>query len=298
MRSIVKSFSVGNGDTFYIKHASDSFTMIDCNISDTDYRIVEEIKRESKGKSIHRFISTHPDEDHIHGLEVLDKEWGIVNFYCVENTANKMEKTPSFIKYCSLRDDEKKSYYVSKHCKRRWLNLKSKEGDSVHRGSAGIDILWPDINNEYYREALEKAGDGESPNNISPIILYSSQAKFMWMGDLETEFIENIKDEVEFDEIDVLFAPHHGRKSGHVPKEILRKLNPKLIVIGEAPSDELTYYSDYNTITQNTAGDITFVVSNDSVDVYVGKENYKNDRLIDLSKVEYANYIGSFWIDK
>jgi hypothetical protein len=28
--SIVKSFSVGDGDMFYIKHNSDNFTTIDC----------------------------------------------------------------------------------------------------------------------------------------------------------------------------------------------------------------------------------------------------------------------------
>ena len=32
--SIIKSFSVGNGDMFYIKHGSSNFTIIDCNIDD------------------------------------------------------------------------------------------------------------------------------------------------------------------------------------------------------------------------------------------------------------------------
>ncbi|CAM4346215.1 hypothetical protein COEX109129_19890 [Corallococcus exiguus] len=33
--SIIKSFSVGNGDMFYIKHNSDNFTIIDCNLTET-----------------------------------------------------------------------------------------------------------------------------------------------------------------------------------------------------------------------------------------------------------------------
>lgn len=28
--SVIKSFSVGNGDLFYINHGSDNFTIIDC----------------------------------------------------------------------------------------------------------------------------------------------------------------------------------------------------------------------------------------------------------------------------
>lgn len=56
----------------------------------------------------------------------------------------------------------------------------------------------------------------------------------------------------------IVFAPHHGRKTGHIPKSLMDKLTPKLVIVGEAPSDELDYYSGYDTITQNTAGDILF----------------------------------------
>jgi hypothetical protein len=47
---IVKSFSVGNGDMFYIKHGSDNFSIIDCCLTDENKKIiVNEIKNESKG---------------------------------------------------------------------------------------------------------------------------------------------------------------------------------------------------------------------------------------------------------
>ena len=45
MSSIVKSFSVRNGDMFYINHASDNFTVIDCFLKDDNLEvIIEEIK--------------------------------------------------------------------------------------------------------------------------------------------------------------------------------------------------------------------------------------------------------------
>ena len=70
--SKIKSLSVGNGDMFYIRHGSDNFTMIDCSLSnDNRERIVDELERERKGKPITRFISTHPDQDHIGGLAYL-----------------------------------------------------------------------------------------------------------------------------------------------------------------------------------------------------------------------------------
>src|SRR5437868_5773239 len=118
--SIVKSHSVGDGDMYYIKHNSDNFTIIDCFLDDDNrIRIVNEIVKESSSKGIVRFISTHPDEDHICGLEYIDGRIGIVNFYCVKNEAIKEEESIDFNKYCELRDSEK-AYYIEKGCTRKW----------------------------------------------------------------------------------------------------------------------------------------------------------------------------------
>jgi len=73
--SIIKSFSVGNGDTSYIEHNSDNFTIIDCNLNDENKeRIIDEIKEKSSRKGISRFINTHPDEDHFGGLNYSTKK--------------------------------------------------------------------------------------------------------------------------------------------------------------------------------------------------------------------------------
>ena len=42
--SKIKSFSVGNGDMFYIKHNSDNFTTIDCCLTDD---VKEEIQKDA-----------------------------------------------------------------------------------------------------------------------------------------------------------------------------------------------------------------------------------------------------------
>lgn len=70
MSAVVKSLSVGNGDMFYIKHGSNNFTIIDCNMNEENQdNIIDEIMLEKKDKVITRFISTHPDEDHLKGLK-------------------------------------------------------------------------------------------------------------------------------------------------------------------------------------------------------------------------------------
>lgn len=76
-------------------------------------------------------------------------------------------------------------------------------------------------------------------------------------------------------EFPLVFAPHHGRKSRHIPSSLMDKLTPKLVIVGETPSDELDYYSNYDTITQNTAGDILFETNGDYPDIFVSESNYK-----------------------
>ena len=287
--SIVKSISVKNGDMYYIKHGSDNFTIIDCNIvAERENEIINEIKNESKDKGIVRFISTHPDEDHIFGLDKFDNKMKFVNFYCVKNEVIKDDETEAFLIYCELRDSEK-AYYVYKGCSRKWMNDSDDE-----RKSAGINICWPILTNKFYIEELEKTKNGESPNNICPIISYSyGDMKFVWMGDLETSFLESIMSHIDLSNITILFAPHHGRKSGQVPSELLQKLNPKIIIIGEAPSADIHYYSNYNTITQNTAGDIIFDCDDNAIDIYVSNYDYSVSFLKNKNKANYQYYIGT-----
>lgn len=290
--SRVRSFSVGNGDMFYIKHNSDNFTTIDCCNSSALNRFIifEEISNESIGKTIKRFISTHPDEDHIRGLKAYNAKFSIVNFYCVKNEATKEDESEDFEEYCKLRDGEH-HFYLHNGCRRKWMN----EDDGTY-GSSGIRCIWPDTNNPDYHEALQIAKDAGSPNNISPIITYSVHdgATFMWMGDLETEFQEKIKNSIVWPNVDILFAPHHGRNSGKIPEDVLKQLNPKIIVIGEAPSKDLYYYNNYNTITQNSAGDITFECDNDKVHIYTSSETYSVDYLNRYTHPEsIGHYIGT-----
>lgn len=297
--SIIKSISVGNGDMFYIKHGSSNFTIIDCNIDETNNeRIVSEIKQEASGKDIIRFISTHPDDDHIHGLKYLDDHLGIANFYCVANEATKeatkSDDTDDFQRYCELRDSKKKAFYIHKDCRRCWMNSDDKE---KQYGSSGINILWPIVSNSDYKTELSNVKEGTSPNNISPIIKYSLEngVTALWFGDLENTFMEKIKDAIELPKADIVFAPHHGRKSGKIPKEWMDSIAPQMVVIGEAPSGELNYLSDYNTITQNSAKDIIFDCDSGFVDVYVSNENYSVDFLDDKKKPDKygATYIGT-----
>lgn len=293
--SIVKSFAVGAGDMFYIQHGSDNFTIIDCDLSwDNSDDIIAELKAAAAGKGIQRFICTHPDEDHFGGIEILDDAMPISNFYCVKNQAIKDDNTPSFVRYCALRDGDK-AFHIYKDCSRRWMN----QSDET-RGSAGINVLWPDTSNPHFMEALAACDAGESYNNTSAVISYALQdgASFLWLGDLETDFMESITDSIALNKTTVVFAAHHGRYSGKIPNSWLEKLDPQVIIIGEAPSRHLHYYTGYDIITQNSAGDITMECEGDRVHFYVSNSNYDPEAgLENMYQFKYPNYIGSLTVE-
>ncbi|WP_323671829.1 MBL fold metallo-hydrolase [Candidatus Poriferisodalis multihospitum] len=287
--SIIKSFAVGEGDCCYIKHDSDNFTIIDASLPDSRRQeILKEIKNERQSKQIVRVIATHPEADHVGGLHHLDDAIGIVNFYCVKNQARTDSNHPGVQRYRKLHNS-KKAFYIRKGCGRRWMNKNSEE-----RGSAGINILWPDRAHDSFKTALEEAENGGSANNICPIIRYklTGGASAFWAGDLETNYLKGIQNAVSLPKTTLVFAPHHGRSSGRLPASWLQDLDPKIVVIGEAQSQHLDYYANYNTITQNSAGDIAFECTGSDVHVHVTSGNYRvsflqNRRIQSLPRMRY-----------
>ena len=116
----------------------------------------------------------------------------------------------------------------------------------------------------------------------------------LWFGDMESDFLNNVKNEIDFPKADVIFAPHHGRNSGKIPNDILEKIEPKLIIIGEANSEYLNYYDGYNTITQNTAKNILLDCTVGKIDVYT--ENEFENEFLDKEKPEIVLKTGEHYI--
>lgn len=266
------SFPEGDirGDMFYIKHGTRNFTVIDCYLKDGNgpnarkNEIIKKIIEESKGR-VCRFISTHPDNDHIAGIESLNEKWPITNFYAVANDRPNDENDNSLLCYKQLVKNH--NYPISRGISRKWLNDSNNEN-----GSSGINFHWPNTSNKQFMDACQKVREGQEINNICPIFTYNIEdgATYMWMGDLETKMQQSYYNENKYNipHVDILFQPHHGRKSGSVPEELLNALNPQLIIIGNAPSEHIDYGDSRQTITQNTAGDILFENEKNEVHIY------------------------------
>jgi beta-lactamase superfamily II metal-dependent hydrolase len=150
-----------------------------------------------------------------------------------------------------------------------------------------------------FKAALQQCDAGVAYNNTSAVIRYSinRSGSFLWIGDLDREFMRQIKDDIELEKTTIVFAPHHGRDSGKIPDDWLRRLDPQIIVIGEAPSRHLNYYTGYKTITQNKAGDITIDCDGSELHFYVSNEKYSNKALEDRGRNKFPNYVGSLTVE-
>lgn len=106
-----------------------------------------------------------------------------------------------------------------------------------------------------FQNVLTSAEDGGSPNNLSTILKYSLEdgVTMLWMGDLETDFMKTIEYEIELPYVD---AAHHGR--ARMPSTWMAQMDPKVVVLGEAPPEHLECYPGRDHIRQNATGDITF----------------------------------------
>lgn len=297
--SNVHFLNVKEGDCSWIEHDSGRNTVIDVSNGlvndllekslfesvsgnfhqkDTPTNPIEYFRKHNMDKMF-RFILTHPDMDHMDGLKALFKAFNCTNFWDTPNEkklddgqwGNGKYSKDDWAFYQNLRNGKSENIKV--------LNLfDGAIGEFYNRddnGSGdGLYILSPT------QELVDYANAHDDYNNISYVILYIVQEKkILFSGDAEKEAWDGILERHEDDliNIDVLIAPHHGRKSGG-NDEYLDILKPKLTLFGNAKSKNLDYQSWINRglfkITNNQAGNIVLNIHDSEIRIFVENEKF------------------------
>ncbi|RZK39071.1 MAG: MBL fold metallo-hydrolase [Pedobacter sp.] len=224
-------------------------------------------------KDIFRFIITHPDMDHLDGIRDLFTEFNITNTWDTDNL-KYIDPNGNFAGY----NKEDWEFY-----------RKLRAGQFT--GTARKTYHAKDVN-EYYSSdyikvlaptpaLIKQANDSGNFNDSSYVLLYTppkkngGKWKFLFAGDSEDStweyILENFQEEVK--NVDVLFAPHHGRGSGR-DYTFLKTLNPKVTLFGNASSKHLDYNAYEPTrITNNQAGYIIIDIDEEKITFYV--KNYE-----------------------
>lgn len=231
--------------------------------------------------SIFRFISTHPDMDHLDGIEALFRAFPPENFWDTDNTkelsdfADSGYQSDDWDFYVGLRDGK-----PTTNPKRLALYAGSKgafynQGEFGVGGGDGLHILAPTP------KLVADANQKQDWNDSSYVILYrpANGKRILFSGDSHdgtwNHILANHWSDVE--NIDVLIAPHHGRDSGR-DYTFLNVLQPKLTLFGNALSEHLAY-DQWNRrslpfITNNQAGNILLDIQGPCIDVHVDHEPF------------------------
>ncbi|MDP9315440.1 MAG: hypothetical protein M3R24_32030 [Chloroflexota bacterium] len=193
--------------------------------------------------SVFRFILTHPDMDHMDGIKDFFEAFNPTNFYDTNNWKEMSSKEffayrlEDWAFYKSLRDNRPTtkpkrltlySGHVGSYMTRDWNG--KPPGDA-------INVLAPTP------ELVATANQNQDYNDCSYVILYRGSAgTVLFAGDSHDATWEHILDQhgPKIYNIDLLIAPHHGRKSGR-DYSFLDVLNPKMTFFGNAKAEHLAY---------------------------------------------------------
>jgi beta-lactamase superfamily II metal-dependent hydrolase len=226
-----------------------------------------------------RLIITHPDMDHLDGFDALMDNFNILNFW----DAGIRRKKPTFAEDGPYKAEDWDRYESAISGKEVGLNVLVKRagnrfqfanlGEDKRGGGDGLYILAPD------KALVDSANEEGDVNDASYVLLYRSPGgRILIPGDAHDEtwdyVIEHYKSDVE--NCSVLFAPHHGRKSGRDFK-FLDVVKPKVTCFGCASSGHLAYNAwssrELSVITNNQAGNIVLDCAGGEIRIYV--ENTK-----------------------
>ena len=224
--------------------------------------------------NIFRFIVTHPDMDHLDGIKDLFNSFRI---NCVWDTDNKKpdlstgggynEEDWQF--YKGIRDQTNKAYTRLTYTSKNSCNFFDLDDIHILAPTAGL---------------VKQAIEADDYNDSSYVLLYTPPKKgggtwkILFAGDSHDKTWEYILNDQELKglvtNIDVLFAPHHGRDSQR-KYDFLNTLNPKVTLMGNAGSEHLAY-SSYRgiRITNNEAGYVVINITSDALVFYVKNEEF------------------------
>jgi beta-lactamase superfamily II metal-dependent hydrolase len=238
---------------------------------------IDYLKTKLKVSSIFRFIISHPDMDHLDGIKDLYEEFEVVNTWDTDNDKD-IDLNNFFGGY--NKEDWKfyKNLRAGKNTDTKRLTYFSKQSNQYYNED-DITILCPTA------ELVKNGNDTEDYNDASYAILFTppkkdgGKWKILLAGDTHDDswdyILKNHKSEVS--NIDVLFAPHHGRDSDR-NYDFLDTLKPKVTLFGNASSKHLAY-NKYPKIriTNNQAGFVILDTTEEHLKVYVKNFEFAKD---------------------
>ena len=220
---------VGQGDSILIRCANGSNVMIDSgsgNVKNVGERRVIPCLKAYGISRIDRFIITHPDADHINGLdEILTSniEVGEVLVALVQSKDETNKKIFDKV--------EKRNEYSFNKTKIRFVQ----RGDFFEEGETSFKVIYPGSQGIASVNSVSDSdmdnSDENDRNALSVVVeMQEGDMKALFTGDLEKEGEEELINSGLLEDIDILKVGHHGSKYS-TSEEFLRLTKPEIAVI-------------------------------------------------------------------
>lgn len=231
--------------------------------------------------TIFRYIQTHPDMDHMDGLQYIDANFKIIYFWDTPNTKElDVEKCTKYDEkdwkcYQKLRKSTDSplslNYYDGSKAKYFAIDDNSRKQDDF------FQILAP---TKQLVSIANKSGDW---NNSSYVLLYHIHGfKVLFCGDAGNDTWNHIMSNHANDikDIDVMIAPHHGRR-GTLDFSFLNVSRPQVTLIGNALSKYLDYdqWNNRNLLhfTNNQAGNVVIDFVKNVMKIYCSNKQFATE---------------------
>lgn len=199
----VHFIDVGQGDSTYIEMPDGTDILIDAGKSNAGDTVVNYLRSQEKNMEIDYLIATHPDADHIGGMQDVFKDLKIKNFYYPLDAPHNTKTWKNVLSLakaekCSIKD--------------------AKTGTKFVKGGAEIKFVHP--TNDY----------SDSNEDSVVALLDYNNTEVLLTGDAESITEQDMINQNKLIDVDVLKVGHHGSDTS-TTQAFLNKVKPEYSVI-------------------------------------------------------------------
>lgn len=204
-KMVVHFIDVGQGDSTLIQTPNGENILIDAGNKAKGDQVVTYLKKQ-KVKSIDIMIATHPDADHLGGLDEVLDAFVVKNIY-----APKVSHTTQAYK--------------------DFLNAVKREKKTIKTAKTGVTLALKDKSIQTKFIAPVKDYAKSDLNNWSAVLhIKYNKNSFLFTGDAEEKAEKDMIAKKVLSKVDVLKVGHHGASEA-TTKEFLNIVKPKYAVI-------------------------------------------------------------------
>lgn len=190
---------VGAGDSMYMRLPNGKNVLIDGGLKSKGDSVVRKLKNQNV-TTIHYLISTHPDADHVGGLQTVFEDLDVKNFYY-----------PDDAEYDSATAERVMELAYDEGC-----NMISPGRGTTIKGGNGCVLKFVQSNADY---------SADNEDSLAMFIDYGP-LEVLVCGDNE----KGSQELIEKHNVDVLQLPHHGSKYA-TSASFIKRFDPEFVVV-------------------------------------------------------------------